>query len=288
MELIVVTGVSGAGKSRTVAALEDIGFFCVDNIPPRLIENFAEIAMANEKSLSKVAVVVDVRSKDMFLSLNDSLKQLKAKNINVKVLFLTADDKVLQNRFKETRRSHPLMGDDVDTLELALSEENRMLENIKQNSDYIIDTSFLSNSQLRETVTNMFKHKFSEGMLVNCMSFGFKYGPLGEADFLLDVRCLPNPYYIDELKEKNGLSEEVREYVLSFGETQGLISKFLDLIDYLLPLYLKEGKSQLVLAVGCTGGMHRSVVLAELLHNHITRLGYESILTHRDIEKKHN
>lgn len=284
MELIVISGVSGAGKSRAVAALEDMGFYCADNIPPGLIENFAAVLAKNPGNTARAAIVVDVRSREMFASLGDVLTELDEKEITYKILFLTADDRVLINRFNETRRSHPLASGGI-SLEQALKDERAMLEPVRMRADFSVDTTHLTNAQLKEQITGLFQKSMNEGLIVNCMSFGFKHGVPSDIDFVLDVRCLPNPFYIDELKHKTGLDNEVKEYVLSFGEAQGLIPKFIDLIDYLLPLYVREGRSRLVLGIGCTGGMHRSVVFAEILCSHIARAGYNAAVSHRDIEK---
>lgn len=284
MEFVIVTGLSGAGKSRAINAFEDIGFYCIDNIPPALIRNFAELC-ENNPNLDKVAVVTDSRGGLFFNELNKVLNDLDSQKINYKILFLDATVEVLVNRFKETRRKHPLIDNCDGSIERAVESEIDLLKNIREKSDYIIDTSRLSTSQLKERIVSIFTDNPSDTINAICMSFGFKYGPATEADLMFDVRCLPNPFYIDELRYKTGLDEEVKRYVLDKPTASELLKKLLDLIDYLIPLYIKEGKSSLVIAIGCTGGKHRSVTFAEEIHKHLLEKGYISSVNHRDIEK---
>ena len=285
MEIIIVTGLSGSGKSRAMVALEDIGYFCIDNMPPQLIPKISEICNngKNDK-LSKVAIATDVRGGDLFYALYDGLDELKKQNISYKILFLDSVDAVLMNRYKETRRKHPL-DDGMLGTQSAINAERAMLRRIRESADYIIDTSFLSPSQLKERIIDLFLGDKRKSMIVQCISFGFKYGLPNEADLVFDVRCLPNPFYIDELKDKTGLDEDVYDYVMKWPQSQHYEKKLVDMIDYLIPLYIDEGKSQLVIAIGCTGGKHRSVVFSENLKKHIFENGINVSVNHRDISK---
>lgn len=285
MDFLIVTGLSGAGKSRAVDALEDINFFCVDNIPPKLISKFAELAQQSGSKLSKIAVVTDVRGGELFNDFIGEIDILKSLGISYKLLFLDCNNQVLVRRYKETRRKHPLLDAVEPSIEKAVILERELLLQARERADYIIDTSHLSAMQLRERVNNIFLDNISNSMLINCMSFGFKYGSPTEADLIFDVRCLPNPFYIDDLKYKTGLESEVNEYVMSWPQSKILLEKLLDLIDYLIPLYLSEGKSQLTIAVGCTGGKHRSVTFAEKFYSHLLEQGKKVAVNHRDILK---
>lgn len=286
MEFLIVTGLSGAGKSRAVDALEDIGFYCADNIPPKLIPTFYELTKQAKEALSRVAVVTDVRGGDMFSSLIKTLDQLEGEKKDFKVLYLDANDYVLVNRFKETRRKHPLAENCLGSLEQAVSLERDVLKPVRERADYIIDTSYLSPAQLKERISSLFLGDVSDALMIHCVSFGFKYGLPTEADLVFDVRCLPNPYYVENLKKLTGLDEPVREYVMKWDQTKGFVSRLLDLIDYMIPLYCNEGKSQLVIAIGCTGGHHRSVTLAQLLYAHLQEKDFRVSVNHRDIHKQ--
>lgn len=285
MDFLVVTGLSGAGKSRAVDALEDIGFFCVDNLPPKLISRFAELAQQSDGKLSKIAVVTDVRGGEMFDDFISEIDSLNSSSLKCKLLFLDCNDQVLIRRYKETRRKHPLISRQEVSVERAVADERKLLMQARERADYIIDTSNLSAMQLKERINNIFLDNISNSMLINCMSFGFKYGAPSEADLVFDIRCLPNPFYVDELKHKTGLDLPVSEYVLSFPQAKQLLEKLLDLIDFLVPLYLSEGKSQLTIAFGCTGGKHRSVTFAEKLYEHLSEKLIKAAVNHRDILK---
>lgn len=286
MEFLIVTGLSGAGKTRAINALEDIGFYCADNIPPKLIPTFYELSRQAKGTLSRVAVVTDIRGGDMFASLTETLDHMKEDGMDYKILFLDAGDSVLVNRFKETRRKHPLADNCLGSLEEAVRLERGVLRKVRERADYIIDTSFLSPSQLKERVSSLFLGDASDALMIHCVSFGFKYGIPTEADLVFDVRCLPNPFYVEELKNLTGLDEPVRSYVMKWDQTQGFVTRFLDMIDYMVPLYCNEGKSQLVIAVGCTGGHHRSVTIAQLLYNHLLEQNLRTSVNHRDIHKQ--
>ena len=285
MEFLIITGQSGAGKSIAMKSLEDIGYYCADNIPPALIPTFYELCEKSaDKHLKKIAVVTDVRSGSAFDDLFSCLDKLWTENKKCKILFLDAGDDILLHRFKETRRKHPL-SDDTDSIEAALEMERRLLSPVRTRADYVIDTSLLSSAQLRERISAMFLGDSSLGFTVTCMSFGFKYGIPAEADLVFDVRCLPNPFYIPELKEHTGMEACVFDYVMSFESSIGFAGRMADLVDFSLPLYQKEGKSQLVIAVGCTGGKHRSVTLTRVLYKHLLDSGQRTIVHHRDIDK---
>lgn len=284
MDLVIVTGMSGSGKSSAVKVLEDIGFFCIDNMPPQLIPSFA--AMCSENSeISKVAIVTDIRGGAMFFKLGEVIAKLHIRGIDVKVLFLESSKEVLMKRYKETRRKHPLDEVSGGDLSKAIDAETELLGEIREHADYIVDSSFLSSTQLKEQIAELFLDKPTDRMIVSCMSFGFKYGVPGEADLVFDVRCLPNPFYIPELKHKTGLDSEVRDYVMRFEQSAQLRDKLFDLIEFLIPHYVSEGKSRLVIAYGCTGGKHRSVTFAELTAAFLRDKGCKIMTLHRDIDK---
>ena len=285
MQFIIVTGMSGSGKSSAVNVLEDIGYYCIDNMPPELISKFADICAQSEGKIDKVAFVVDVRGGDLFLKLQDTVSLLKSEHINLKILFLDSSDDVIVRRYKETRRKHPLDEVSYGNIRKAIETEREVLVPIKAASDYYIDTSNTSTSQFRERMYSIFLEN-NDYMHIDIRSFGFKFGPLAEGDLIFDVRCLPNPFYIPELKEKTGLDSEVSSYVMKFDEAKELCRKLTDLLDFLIPLYEKEGKSQLVVAFGCTGGKHKSVTFAEAIAKHLKGKNYKVRIAHRDIEKR--
>ncbi len=284
MEFVIVTGISGSGKSSAVKVLEDIGFFCIDNMPPQLIPNFA--AMCNENTeITKVAIVTDIRGGAMFFKLSECIAKMHIAGIDIKVLFLEASKEVLMKRYKETRRKHPLDEVSNGDISKAIDAEIELLSEIREDADYIVDSSFLSSGQLKEQIADLFLDKPTDRMMVSCMSFGFKYGVPSEADLVFDVRCLPNPFYLPELKHKTGRDTEVRDYVMKFEQSRVLRDKLLDMIEFLLPHYVAEGKSRLVIAYGCTGGKHRSVTFAELTAAFLREKECKVKILHRDIEK---
>ena len=286
MKLLIVTGMSGSGKSSVMDVLEDIGYYCIDNIPPRLISKFVDLCRKSDNQLDRIAVAADIRSGDMFAEIFLSWQELRAEeDVDVKVLFIEASDEVLIKRYKETRRKHPLDEKFSGNMHSAISYERDQLSQLREIADYYIETSELSASQLKEQVKELFLNKSSDSLVIKVMSFGFKYGVSTESDLVFDVRCLPNPYYIDELREHTGCDSCVRDYVMSFEQSQTLLAKLIDLIDYLIPLYLHEGKSQLVIAFGCTGGKHRSITFAELVAKHLIEKDYRVQKYHRDITK---
>lgn len=285
MTFLIVTGLSGSGKSSCVKVLEDIGFFCIDNMPPQLIPNFAEMCAKN-REIERVAIVTDIRGGAMFLKLSENLSQLRAINgVEVKILYLEASKEVLMNRYNETRRKHPLEEAAGGDLSKAIDAEMTLLTDIRACADYIIDSSLLTSRQLQEQVSGLFLENPSDRMLVSCMSFGFMYGVPGEADLVFDVRCLPNPFYVPELKRLTGLDEAVRDFVMKHPQSVEFEKKIFDMADFLLPLYVSEGKSRLVIAFGCTGGKHRSVTFAKRTAEHLENAGFLVREVHRDIDK---
>ncbi len=285
MDFLIVTGLSGAGKSRAVDALEDIGFYCVDNMPPQLISKVAEICLAGNSQINRIAIVTDMRGGDMFYGLFEQLDELKDKGLEYKLLFLDASNAELIRRYKETRRRHPLADVVKGGLEEAIRNERILLKPARERADYIIDTTHLSANELKQRMNNIFLDNIRNSMLVNVMSFGFKYGVPAEADLVFDVRCLPNPFYVDELKPKTGLDEEVRDYVMNSEDSKMLLEKLKDLVSFLIPLYQKEGKTQLMIGMGCTGGKHRSVTFAELMYQYLSEQNQNVRVLHRDISK---
>ena len=285
MDLMIITGLSGAGKSRVVDALEDIGYFCVDNMPPKLMPTFVQLLLNSRERRDKVAIVTDIRVGGSFGDLFNALVELRKMNCSPKILFVDASDDVLIRRYKETRRKHPLLEKYNGSITEALAAEREILEPAKSIADYIIDSSYMTPTECKNRVCEMFMENPRNALKVHCISFGFKYGIPNDSDLLFDVRCLPNPFYVSELKEHTGLEAPVKDYVLKWEEAQGLAAKLCDLMDYLIPLYNKEGKSQLVISVGCTGGRHRSVVFAQLLKEHLDKLGCIATVHHRDMKK---
>ena len=285
MDFVIITGLSGAGKSRAIDALEDIGFYCVDNMPPSLIPKFADLCYQSGGKVNRVAIVTDIRGGDFFEDFFQELDYMKSKEVKYKILFLDASDTVLINRYKETRRRHPLTDMFNGSVELAIKAERKILMPARERADYVVDTSLLTAQQLKQKIMGIFSTSNTEGMLIDCVSFGFKYGIPAEADLVFDVRCLPNPFYIDELKLKTGLNKEVRDYVMQSEKSVELLARLTDLVDFLLPMYRDEGKSHLVIAVGCTGGKHRSVTFAENIYKHLSSMGLRTTVNHRDITK---
>ena len=280
MNFLIVTGLSGAGKSMAVNALEDIGFFCIDNIPAGLLPRILDFAQQGENQLSRVAVVMDIRGLHSVQETNEALEALDEKKMPYDILFLDASDAAIRRRYKETRRVHPM------TISEAITKERQILQPLRERAKYVIDTSLLSTAQNRERVSSLFLQKGQCAMSINVVSFGFKYGLPQEADIVFDVRCLPNPFYVPELKEKTGLDQEVVDYVMKFPESQELLRRIESFLEYALPLYVKEGKSQLMIAIGCTGGKHRSVTLANKLYERLSdQTDYGIKLEHRDIGK---
>ena len=283
MRFVVVTGMSGGGKSTALKMLEDAGYYCVDNLPVSLIEKFVElIAMPNSES-SKVALGLDVRADQSFEDVTRILEGLKEKGYKFEILFMDADENALIKRYKETRRVHPLSQD--GRVEDGVRRERKVLETIRRNADYVIDTSNLLTRELKEELDRIFiRNKEYNSLMITDMSFGFKHGIPADADLVFDVRFLPNPFYVDGLKSKTGNDREVQEYVMGFPESEEFMKKLIDMIAFLIPNYVKEGKYRLVIAIGCTGGKHRSVTLANELYKRMKDKGsYGMKLYHRDV-----
>lgn len=285
MEFVVVTGLSGAGKTQAMHSMEDIGFFCVDNLPPALIPVFYDLCVKSDGPMGQVAVVTDTRGGELFKSFFTAMEALKMEEKPYKLLFLDASDPILVRRFKETRRRHPLSDELGGSLEQAVRLEREMLAPMRESADFVIDTSGYSPAQLKGRVAELFLTSAADSLFVHAISFGFKFGIPMEADLVFDVRCLPNPFYDEVLRPKTGLDPDVRDYVMENDECRGFVERYTGMLDYLLPLYRKEGKSQLVVAVGCTGGHHRSVALAQFTCDYCSGKGVKASVTHRDIQK---
>ncbi|KZL93289.1 RNase adapter RapZ [Clostridium magnum] len=288
MRFVIVTGLSGAGKTQAIRNLEDLGYFCVDNLPPTLIPKFAEACYNTDGRIDKIALVIDIRGGKFFDDLFVSLKHLKETGYKYEILFLEASDEVLIKRFKESRRKHPL-APDGRLLNGILMERNRLRE-VKDRADNIIDTSKLATRELREEITKIYSEEgqVETQLIITVLSFGFKYGIPVDSDLAFDVRFLPNPYYIPELKKYSGNDKPVSDYVMSFKETQDFIDKLEDMLQFLIPNYLKEGKRQLIVSIGCTGGRHRSVTIANAIYNKLKDSGHKINIDHRDIEEDVN
>ena len=283
MRFVIVTGMSGGGKSTALRMLEDVGFYCVDNLPVPLIEKFVElIAMPNSEA-GKVALGLDVRADQPFEDAQKVLEKLKENGYSFEILFMEASDQVLLKRYKETRRMHPLSPD--GRVEDGILKERKILQDIRSKADYVIDTSKLLTRELKEEIDRIFvKNEEYNSLMITILSFGFKHGIPADADLVFDVRFLPNPFYIDELKYKTGNDKEVQDYVMSFPEAETFIDKLCDMLSFLIPNYVKEGKYQLVIGIGCTGGKHRSVTLANRLYSRLKNKGnYGLKIAHRDV-----
>ncbi len=281
MRFVIVTGMSGGGKSTAMKMLEDAGFYCADNMPVPLIEKFMELIAMPATEIQRVALGLDVRADQSFEDVNQLVQRLR-KTYVFEVLFLEASDKVLLKRYKETRRLHPLSAD--GDLISGIESERQLLASIRSAADYVIDTTNLLTRELKAELDKIFvSNQNYNSLMVNVMSFGFKHGIPQDADLVFDVRFLPNPFYIEELKQKTGLDKEVQDYVMGFAEAHEFLDKLTDMIRFLIPNYVKEGKYQLVIAIGCTGGQHRSVTLANGLYQRLKDQGdYGLTLRHRD------
>lgn len=283
MRFVIVTGLSGAGKTQATRTLEDLGYFCVDNLPPKLISKFAEVCTQSGGNIEKVALVIDIRGGIFFEDFFEALNYLKKNEFKYEILFLEATDEVLIKRFKETRRSHPLSPD--GRVLTGITQEREKLREVKNIADIIIDTSKYEIRHLREKINkNYGDHTYPEKQLsITVLSFGFKYGIPVDSDLVFDVRFIPNPFYIPELKQYSGNDEPVKDYVLKQEETVNFIEKLVDMLKYLIPNYIKEGKSQLIISIGCTGGRHRSVAIANEVYERLNKENYNSKIEHRDV-----
>ncbi|HLS91384.1 MAG TPA: RNase adapter RapZ [Limnochordia bacterium] len=282
-QLVIITGLSGAGKTEAIRCFEDLGYFCVDNLPPALIPKFAELCSHSEGKASRAALVSDVRGGRFFDSMQDALLDLERQGYSYEILFLEASDATLVRRFKETRRRHPLAPD--GDLVRAIGEERRRLEEIRGRAHRIIDTSNMTPRELRRLIEGAYADASGASLGVTVVSFGFKYGLPLDADMLFDVRFLPNPHYVEKLRHLTGMDGAVAEYVFRWPVTQRYTEKLFDMIEFLMPQFVAEGKSHLVIAIGCTGGQHRSVAIGEKLGEYLRELGYRVRVHHRDIHR---
>ena len=286
MQFVIVSGLSGAGKSKAASDLEDFGFYCVDNMPAEMIPQFAQLCLATKGRYEKVALVTDIRASMTFDALFQALQKLDDMHLQYSIYYIEASTAVIIKRYKETRRLHPLMKDG-STLENAIARERELLAPVRNRASAIIDTSNLSTGKLRGQLIDLVAGGMREhSMDVRVVSFGFKYGLPLEADLVFDVRFLPNPYYIPELKQQTGLDEPVKNFVFKYQQTLDFVAKTEDLLSFLLPNYLDEGKTDLVIAVGCTGGKHRSVCIAKELFEFVSKKGYAATLSHRDMGRR--
>lgn len=285
MRFVVVTGMSGGGKRTVLKMLEDTGFYCVDNLPVSLIEKFVELIVVPSSEITKVALGLDVRADQSFEETTRVLEKLKQSGYKFEILFMEADEAALIKRYKETRRIHPLAVD--GRVEEGVRREQKVLKEIRRNADYVIDTSNLLTRELKEEIERIFvQNEEYNSLMVTVMSFGFKHGIPADADLVFDVRFLPNPFYIEDLKHQTGNDREVQDYVLGFPEAGTFLDKLADMLQFLVPNYIKEGKYRLVIAIGCTGGKHRSVTLANQLYQRMKVQGhYGTKLYHRDVDR---
>ena len=286
MKCVIVTGMSGAGKASAMKMLEDMGYFCIDNMPILLLENFADLALTGKFEMKKVALGLDVRSGYDSVLMEQSIERLKEKKIFYQILFMDASDECLIKRYKETRRIHPLAGN--GRVERGIALERELMANLKAQADFIFDTSQLLTRELRSNLEHIFmKGEAYSSLMVTVLSFGFKYGIPSDSDLVFDVRFLPNPYYIEELKPQTGNDAPVQDFVMGFEASQIFLDKLVDMVRFLIPKYIAEGKNQLIIGIGCTGGKHRSVTLANGLYDVLLRddREYGIKIEHHDIEK---
>ena len=282
MEFLVITGMSGAGKSQAMKVMEDMNYYCMDNLPPALLTKFAELCYESKRDIEKVAVVVDIRSGEFFDSLFNGLDELEKMGISYKILFLDAADNTLIKRYKELRRPHPLNPD--GSIIEGINEERNLLYEVKKRADYKIDTSKLSLGMLKEEMRRIFiEGEKNRNLSISISSFGFKHGTLLDGDLVFDVRFIPNPYYILELREFTGEDDKVKDYVFEWPETNIFISKIIDMLEFLIPYYIREGKTQLILGIGCTGGVHRSVAITNRIGAILKSHGHRATISHRDL-----
>lgn len=287
MNIIIITGTSGSGKTQAANTLEDMGYYCIDNMPVPLLSQFAELFIGSKEKITDAAFVIDVRGEIDFSDLTREIKVLEETGNTCRIVYLESEDSVLINRYKESRRSHPLTLKYGISIKEALEREKALLKPLREMAYIVIDTTMLSLIQLKQKIQAALTESGNESMkniFITCTSFGFKNGIPSESDNIFDIRCFPNPYYISELKELTGLDHEVKDFVFSFDITIEFLNKLFDMIDFLIPLYVNEGRTQLNLAVGCTGGKHRSVAVCEALGKHISDNGYKTVIIHRDIK----
>ncbi len=282
MKIVIITGMSGAGKSSAIDLFEDMGYYCMDNMPPEFLVSFADFIVKSNSEIDKICVAVDVRSGELFAGLEDSYNRLKESGTDTKIVFIDCDDENLLRRFKETRRKHPLDDEAGGNLVEAIRMERDITARAREICDIYIDSSTIRVTAFKDKLKKMF-FDTADAIIVDVLSFGFMHGTPRDADLIFDVRCLPNPFYIPELKNKTGLDNEVYNYVMSFDDAETLYNKLIDMVEFLLPLYMKEGKSRLVIAFGCTGGKHRSVSFARRMADDLSQKGYSVRADHRAI-----
>ncbi len=283
MHVLIITGLSGAGKTQTVNCLEDLDYYCVDNMPPALLGKFIELSLQSEGKVDKVALVIDVRGGDFFHNLSQSLHEMEENQLAYEILFLEASDEVLVRRFKESRRRHPLAPQ--DRLLDAIKMERSILEELRGRANLVLDTSETTPRQFKEKLTELYSESLTGSFSVNVVSFGYKRGIPLDCDIMMDVRFLPNPYYDPQMSKQTGKDQEVIDYVMNSPITKSFVRRFLNLLKFLIPYYIKEGKTNLVIAIGCTGGQHRSVVLADYVGRQLSKQEYNVIVRHRDVAK---
>ncbi|KKY01529.1 MULTISPECIES: RNase adapter RapZ [Paraclostridium] len=281
MRFIIVTGLSGSGKSEAMKSLEDIGFYCVDNLPPTLITKFAELCYQGNSNIDKVALGIDIRGREFFETLHESLSYLEKENYKYEVLFLDCADDILVKRYKMTRRNHPLAKSTQITE--GIKEEREILQTLRDKADSIIDTSNMKPRDLKDEISKLYiEGEKTPKLTISVVSFGFKHGIPIDSDLVFDVRFLPNPYYVEDLRPKTGEDQVVRDYVMDSDVSIEFFAKLEDMVDFLIPHYIEEGKSHLVIAIGCTGGRHRSVTISNLLYDDLIKKGYRVVKKHRD------
>lgn len=287
MDIIIVSGMSGSGKNTVNKIIEDFGYFCIDNMPAELITELLNVYAKNPDQNKRISLTLDIRDKKNVNRITQVINTLKSSpELTCRVIFLDASDDIIISRYKETRRIHPLVLSGSLSLKDALTIEREYMAPIRNAADYVLDTSFLKISQAREIVAKMIGVKYSAELVISCMSFGYKYGLPQEADLVIDARCLPNPYYVPELKEHNGLEACVYDYVTSFDQTKQFIAKTTEFLSYLIPMYIEEGKAHLTIAVGCTGGKHRSVSMVRAICENLSDAGYVTNAVHRDLNRE--
>ena len=281
MKFVIVTGLSGSGKSEAMKALEDMGFYCVDNLPPALISKFAELCYQPNSSIDKVALGIDIRGRKFFETLYESLSYLEKENYKYEILYLDCSDDVLLKRYKMTRRNHPLSNN--IQISDGIKVERKILENLRGNATCIIDTTSMKPKDLKEEIIKLYTTEDDNAnLIISVVSFGFKHGIPSDCDLMFDVRFLPNPYYIEDLRPKTGDDKDVRDYVMNSKISEEFYEKLGDMIQFLVPQYIEEGKQHLTIGIGCTGGRHRSVTISNLIYDDLVNKGYRVVKKHRD------
>ena len=287
MRFVIVTGMSGAGKSTALKCFEDIGFFCADNLPPAILPAFADMCLGENAEFTDVAVGIDIRGGNLFHGLFDALAQLETRNCQLFILYVDAADDTLMRRYKETRRIHPLSGDGSTTTLAGLIAERQMLAALRERATYIIDTSNILARQLKEKINDVFlQNKPFDSLMISIMSFGFKFGLPTDADMVFDARFLPNPFYIAELRPLTGNDTPIRDYVMQWEQSNVFLQKMQDMVEFMIPHCIAEGRNQLVISIGCSGGKHRSVTLANAMYAHLLAQGRNVFVRHRDVDNK--